>query len=586
MANAECQSVAASFVKATAAVQAGLAAHHAGRVAEAVDHYRTALRHHPAEPNALYLLGMAELASGRAAAGEALLRRALAAHPDFPHAHFDLGVALVARGALEEGIAHQRRAVVQRPQDARMGLALGAALAKHGRPDEAIEYFSAVLSRQPDHIDAAHHLGLALTDTDDVDAALTLLSQVRAARPDSADIHNNLGAAFYAQYRLDAAEDCYHRAIALDTTLSVAHNNLGVLLRDTGRITESIETLRRAIVLAPDDPEPHHNLAMSLLLAGDLEEGWTEYEWRWGTRAQRKAQRHFAQPLWHGEDLAGGTLLLHAEQGLGDTLQFCRYIPRAAQRARVVLEVQPPLVHLLSGLPGAAAIVAQGDALPPFDAQLPLMSLPLAFGTLLDTIPAAVPYLHPQDDVVAVWRDRLREPGRLRVGLAWAGAARAHDIRLARVDRRRSLRLADLLPLADVPGVTFFSLQKDDPGKQAAADGPAFALRDWTSALNDFADTAALVAALDLVITVDTAVAHLAGALGRPVWMLNRFDTCWRWLVDRDDSAWYPTLRQFRQTRPGDWSVPLHAMRDALARLASGADRRDTPLAVSCGRST
>lgn len=568
--------VASGVVKATAAVEAGLAAHHAGRFTEAASHYRTALRHNPAEPNALYLLGMTELALGHTDRGETLLRRALGAYPDFPHAHFDLGVALVARGALEEGIAHQRCAVALRPQDVRMRHALGATLLKHGLPEQAIECFRAVLQQQPGHFDAMHHLGVALTDIDDVPSALQMLLEVRAARPEAADIHNNIGTAFYAQYRLDAAEDSYRRAITLQPTLSLAHNNLGVLLRDTGRIAESIEALRRAIALAPNDPEPHHNLAMSLLLAGHLEEGWAEYEWRWGTRTQKGAQRRLAQPLWRGEDLAGGTLLLHAEQGLGDTLQFCRYVVLAAQRARVVLEVQPPLARLLSGLPGAAVVVAQGDALPQFDVQMPLMSLPRVFGTRLDTIPAAVPYLRPRDDAVAAWRERLREPGKLSVGLAWAGAARSHDVRLARVDRRRSLRLADFLSLAEIPGVAFVSLQKDDPRSQAAAHGAAFALHDWTPELNDLADTAALVAALDLVITVDTAVVHLAGALGRPVWMLNRFDTCWRWLVGRDDSAWYPTLRQFRQAQPGDWSAPLRAVRDALARLASCADRRDT----------
>jgi tetratricopeptide (TPR) repeat protein len=579
----ECHRVGPDVVKATAAVQAGLAAHHAGRVAEAASHYRTALGHNPVEPNALYLLGMTELASGHAAEGETLLRRALAAHPDFPHAHFDLGVALVARGALEEGIAHQRRAVASRPQDVRMCHALGAALLKYGEPAQAVACFRAVLTQQPDHLDALHHLGVALTDTDDVPAALPALSRVRTARPESAHIHNNIGTAFYAAYQLDAAEDSYRHAITLDPTLSLAHNNLGVLLRDIGRITDSIKALRRAIALAPDDAEPHHNLAMSLLLSGNLEEGWTEYEWRWGTRAQKLARRHFTQPLWRGQELERGTLLLHAEQGLGDTLQFCRYVPQAAQRARVVLEVQPPLVRLLSGLPGAAAVIAQGDALPPFDAQIPLMSLPLAFGTRLDTIPASVPYLRPAQDAMVAWRERLCDPGKLRVGLAWAGAARSHDVRLARVDRRRSVRLSDLLPLADVPGVVFVSLQKDDPGSQAAAHGAAFALRDWTADLQDFADTAALVSALDLVITVDTAVAHLAGALGRPVWMLNRFDTCWRWLAGRDDSPWYPTLRQFRQAQPGDWSVPLRAARDALAQLASRADRRDTDHAVGHG---
>jgi hypothetical protein len=267
-------------------------------------------------------------------------------------------------------------------------------------------------------------------------------------------------------------------------------------------------------------------------------------------------------------------LLLHAEQGLGDTLQFCRYAPLAAARARVVLEVQAPLARLLSSLPGVSQVIARGEALPAFDAQAPLLSLPRAFGTTIETVPARVPYLAADPDQAAAWGRRLAALPGLKVGLCWAGEPRAGFPELAAIDARRSISLAALAPLAKVAGVSFVSLQKGAPAAQAADPPPPMALFDYTAELADFADTAALVENLDLVISVDTSVAHLAGAMARPVWLLNRFDTCWRWLLDRQDSPWYPTLRLFRQTTPGDWTSVIADLRQALHILASARTQK------------
>ena len=263
--------------------------------------------------------------------------------------------------------------------------------------------------------------------------------------------------------------------------------------------------------------------------------------------------------LWRGEAIGDRTILLHAEHGLGDTLQFCRYVPLMV--CRIILEVQAPLVRLLSRLPGVMQIVARGDKLPPFDLHCPLLSLPHAFGTTLDTIPAGMPYLSADPALAANWQERLLGLDGLRIGLVWAGGRRFKD------DRRRSIALKTLAPLGDVSGVSFVSLQKDEAAAQAADPPHGMMLHDFTTDLHDFEDTAALVVNLDLVISVDTAVAHLAGALGKPVWLLNRCDTDWRWLLNRDDSPWYPTLRQFRQSRPGDWNSAICAARDALQRL-------------------
>ena len=272
-------------------------------------------------------------------------------------------------------------------------------------------------------------------------------------------------------------------------------------------------------------------------------------------------------------------VLVHAEQGLGDTLQFCRYVPLVAAGSKLVLEVQAPLRRLLSGLPGIAAIVARGDRLPPYDAHAALLSLPLLVGTRLPTIPCEIPYLAADPRDCARWRQRLGGLSGLRVGLVWAGGFRPDQPWAAAVDRRRSMALAQMAPLAAIAGVSFLSLQKGEPAGQALSPPAGMVLHDFTAELADFTDTAALIEALDLVISVDTAVAHLAGALGKPVWLLNRFDTCWRWLLDRDDSPWYPSLRQFRQPVAGDWASVMAAVSAALAALVR--DGRSTGAAPS-----
>jgi hypothetical protein len=334
-----------------------------------------------------------------------------------------------------------------------------------------------------------------------------------------------------------------------------------------GRYEEAMPCLERAIGLRPDLAIIHWNRAIALLLEGRLTEGWAEAEWRFAyTPALR---RDFPQPAWDGRsDLAGRTILLHAEQGLGDAIQFCRYAPMVAARGggdRVVLECQPELAALLTTAPGVAQVVRRGDPLPPFELHCPLLSLPHRFGTTLATIPAAVPYLTPDPDKVRAWQSRLAAdgPGR-KVGLAWAGSPGHAN------DRQRSCRLSDFAPLANVPGVTFYSLQLGPTGEQATNPPPGLRLLDPTADLRNFADTAALVANLDLVISVDTAVVHLAGALAKPTWVLLPFNPDWRWLRDREDSPWYPTMRLFRQSERGNWKSTIERVASELRELQRG----------------
>ncbi|WP_158742063.1 tetratricopeptide repeat protein [Acidisphaera sp. L21] len=395
--------------------------------------------------------------------------------------------------------------------------------------------------------------------TGQLDAAAASYSRALSMAPGNAEIANNLGVALWGLDRLDDATAAFCRAIHLHPDFAEAHNNLGTALRDSGLPDEARRCFETAVEIRPDYAQAHGNLGMAMLAEGDYPAGWAEYEWRWRIPAVGDPGLRFGRPRWRGEDMPGRRLLIHAEQGLGDTLQFCRLGTAAAARGLAVSLVVPqPLVRLLQGLEGVT-VAGPEDPLPHFDLICPMMSLPLALGLTLDTIPSPVPYLWADDGVAATWAARLHSIAgpKLRVGVAWSGNAR-----LA-ADRRRSVAPALLARLADIEDVQFISLQKG--GASAPAEMNVI---DWMHLVGDFADTAALVANLDLVIAVDSAVAHLAASLGKPIWLLDRLDSCWRWLAGRRDSPWYPTLRIYRQSRAGVWDDVLDAVTYDLYQLA------------------
>jgi|SRR5579859_717665 len=439
---------------------------------------------------------------------------------------------------------------------------------QQGNALEAVNLITKALAIEPNRPEAHNNLGVALRELGRPAEAEASYREALRLRPDYPEAHNNLGNVLSDLDRLTEAEASYREALRLLPDCPEIHNNLGGALSDLGCTAEALACYETALAIRPDDVSAHFGRSRVLLLRGEYAEGWREFEWRWrGGTAEEIKLRGFAEPQWQGENVAGKTLLLHAEQGFGDTLQFCRYASLVGATARVILEVQPPLVRLCSTLAGVAQVVARGERLPAFDLHCPLMSLPLAVRTTLNTIPSGVPYLAADPELVAEWRERLAGLDGLRVGLVWAGSLRLEP-ELSAIDRRRSITLAMMAPLGEASGVNFISLQKGAPAAQSANATLGLALYDFTANLRDFADTAALIEALDLVISVDTSVAHLAGALGKPIWLLNRFDTCWRWLLDRDDSPWYPQLRQFRQPGPGDWNSVMCAVRDALQRRA------------------
>jgi tetratricopeptide (TPR) repeat protein len=368
--------------------------------------------------------------------------------------------------------------------------------------------------------------------------------------------------------RFDEAEASLREALTLRPDLAEAHFDLGNVLYSLGRTAEAQASYRTALRLQPDMGRVHFRLGMALLKAGQFEPGWKEFERRW---LLDPAIAPTGKPAWNGEPIGERVLLLftHEDEGYGDTIQFCRYVPQIAPRAgKLIVTARPALLRLLSRLPGVSEVIASGGPLPSFDVHCSHMRLPYIVGTTLQNIPAATPYLAADPNEVAAWRQRLGAPSGLRVGLCWSGQRSRAPGYLA-WNHRRSIALETLEPLAKISAVQWISLQTDPPAQDGAAR-ERLQLQDFTADLHDFSDTAALIENLDLVISVDTAVAHLAGALGKPVWLLNPFDACWRWLLDREDSPWYPTLRQFRQPAPWDWQSVISRVHEALQRVAAG----------------
>ncbi len=419
---------------------------------------------------------------------------------------------------------------------------------------------------QPAYPEAHFNLGNALAALGRRDEALAAYREAVRLRPDYAEALGNLGLALTEARRPGEAAVLLRQAARLRPGLAEAHNNLGLALTALGRFAEAEAAFEQALRLRPGEAATRWNLSLALLQAGDYGRDWAEYEARW--LRPGCGPRPFAAPPWDGAPLEGRTVLLWCEQGLGDAIQFVRYAPLVRNRGgRVALECPGPLAALLRGAAGVDAVVAEGGPRPPFDVQAPLLSLPRLLGTTLTTVPAAVPYLAPDAALVGEWRRRLEGLPGFRVGVCWQGNP-YHPW-----DHHRSVPLGHFAPLAGVPGVRLVALQKEFGREQAATLGGRFAVADFGEELGRppacFLDTASLVACLDLVVTADTAVAHLAGALGRPVWVvLPASFVDWRWLRDRDDSPWYPTTRLFRQEKLGDWGPVFARVAGALRRAA------------------
>lgn len=497
--------------------------------------------------------------AGRLEQAEVLYRLVLQNAPDHPVALHSLGVLFSQRGENQLAVELVRKAIASNPQMPQYYNTLGLVFEKLGKSDEAVKAYQEATRLAPDFAEAFHNMAIVLQSQGYLDAAIENCEKTMSIRPDYAHAYNTIGYCLDMQGRDDEAIENYSKAIQLAPDYTEAYNHLGTIHAAHGRFDEAIESYRCAIRIDPDYAEAHWNLAPALLVTGRLAQGFKEYQWRLSTDlGMLTYPHHYEQPRWDGRPFVGKRLLVHYEQGLGDTINFVRYVPMVKQRGgTVILEVRKPLYNLLRGFEGVDELIeASFDSKPEvdFDLYVSLMDLPWIFGTTLETIPADVPYIFADPAEVEFWRSRLSGPG-FKVGIAWSGSP------LYERNHLRACKLADFTKLSAINGVKLYALQKGQPANQIAALAGRIPVVNLGEQFDDFSDTAAAIENLDLIISTDTSVPHLAAAMGKPVWLLLCCASEWRWLLNRDDSPWYPTVRLFRQKQANQWD-------DVFSRVA------------------
>ena len=571
-----------------------------GRFEEAVASFERSLAIHPDQPATLQNLAEAQSRCGRTEQAIATFRRVVTLAPNSVRAHMELAQALVAKQNVAEAVAHWQQVARLTPGDARVHFELAAALARVGRMREAKQEYCRALELKPDSAETCVNLGGVCIKLNELDEAVEYFQRAIGLRPNFAEAHLNLGCALTRQHKTSESIEALQTAIRLNPELSEAHNNLGIALAADARYAEAVGSYEQAIVrrpdnvdaiynlgiahlkqgmvasaldhfeqaleLRPDYAEAHHNRSAALLLSENFDEGLAEYEWRFRSRDYGPFKMRW--PAWDGGDLTDRTIVLIAEQGLGDSIQFIRYASLVKDRgARVVVEC-PGLLHaLLARTPGVDQWITPETPPPEADCCVPLLSLPHRLETRFETIPAEVPYVFADPDLVDTWQSRLAEHAGLRIGIAWQGNPRCPE------DRFRSIPLSAFEPLAKLPDVCLVSLQKGHGAEQLDDVRGSWPLVDFGDELDAtggaFMDTAAIMKNLDLVVTSDTAAAHLAGALGVPVWVALPYVPDWRWLLECDDSPWYPTMRLFRQTKWGRWDDVFRGIAAEVQTLAA-----------------
>ena len=548
------------------AIQIALSHYQAGRLQQSEAICRQLLAHDPNQADALHLLGLIAH-QVRHPDAAALIRRAIALQPHNAIAYGNLALVLQSQAKWDEAMECSRQALALQPNLPEAHYNLGYAFHVKGELEEAAACYRRALALRPDFTLPYLNLGAALKMLGRTDEAIGVYRRGLELEPNSAALFNNLADALREDGQNEESAEYCRRAIALDPKYPEPQLNLGNALVNQNRFREGINSYRRAIALRPDYAEAHSNLSMALLTIGQFEEGWREHEWRWRKPGFPSVARHFAQPQWDGSNLNGRAILLHGEQGLGDAMQFVRFAPHVQRRGgRVIIECKPALLRLFQNAVelGADSVVVQDEqgAAPPvaFDVHIPLLSLPLALGMFDPAkMPSPVPYLHADPVAEQQWRELMPEGDkRLKVGLTWVGSGVHVD------DRTRSIDLETLAPLRAVMCSSTACRLATAPNRPPIPR-PAWSSIDLTSRISDFADTAGLVSQLDLVICVDTSVAHLAGAMGKPAWVMLPFRPDYRWLLDREDTPWYPTMRLFRQQTQDDWD-------EVVARVAKALD--------------
>jgi tetratricopeptide (TPR) repeat protein len=534
-----------------------------GRLREAEKIYTRVLKAVPDHFDALNMLGIVKAQLGRMGEAHRLLSAAVRINPREPGAWANLGQVLHALKRNQEAAECLDKARALAPDDVGILNQHANAMLSLGRREEALEEFRLVLARVPQHTEARVNSGIAHAALGASERAVAEFDSALSIAPGHLPAHYNRGLALHDLGHYAAALDALGRVVASAPEHAAAWLGRGRALAALNRLNEAMASYGNAGAIRKEDPDVHFSEAMALLALGDYRRGFEKYEARW-RRTGMPAQKSRGRPLWLGEyPLAHKTVLLHAEQGFGDTIQFARYVPLlAATGAKVVLEVQSELTALMARLDGGAQIIGRGEAPPPFDVHCPLGSLPLALRTEPDTVPAEIPYLSADEASLAKWSARIGALARPRIAIAWSGNSNHFN------DRNRSIPFAQLAPLFSAPA-RFVGVQRDvrsEDGDRLASEGRVMHLG---SELANFTDTAAAIALADLVISADTAVAHLAGAMGRPLWVLIPFQPDWRWTLDGETSPWYPTARLFRQSSLGDWDGVIARVAAELGRFMS-----------------
>lgn len=539
----------------------GVVFHEQERFDEAIELYERAIANEPKYADAHYNRGNALKELERYEEALASYEDSIALSPNHAESHFNKGNALKDLKRFEEALASYNKAISLKPNYADANINKGNVLQELGCLEEAVHNFNQAITVNPRSEKSWLGLGIALRELKQSEESLLAFDKAIQFKPDYAEAYCNKGLTLQNLRHFDEAVTCYDQAILLKPDYADAFCNKGACLSDLRKIEEGIACVERAIEIDPQHIHAHWNKSLFHLLSGNLKTGWQEYEWRWDMLEKEKKHtpRVFTQPLWLGkESIQGKTILLHAEQGLGDTLQFCRYASLVANLgATVILEVQAPLGKLLSNLEGVSQVVAPGEPLPQFDYQCPLLSLPLALKTEIDNIPALAKYLVSDEKKLAHWQSILGEKKLPRVGIVWSGnAGYGNDI-------NRSISLNDLIDhLPD--NCEYISLQKEIRDTDRQILNLDKKIRHFGGAFQDFLDTAALCDSMDLVISVDTSVAHLAGALGKPTWIMLPHNSDWRWLLEREDSPWYPSVKLYRKPTTGSWDAIMSRIQKDL----------------------
>ena len=520
----------------------------------------------------LYNTALKYYYAGRLVEAEELCRQVLQQQPDCVEAMNLLGIMAYQKNKLEESISYYQNILTIQPDHYKAHNNLGNVLQAQGKLDAAVNSYQQALAFKPDYFEACSHLGNVFHEQGKLQEAIASFQQALSLNPNYPEAYNNLGNVFQSQEKLEKAIAYYQKALDIKPNYNEAYNNLGTALKGQGRLEESLHCFNRALENNPDYQEAHWNRAIALLSSGDLKRGFAEYdEYRWRVRSiYFKAPDCFPKPIWDGSNLDGKIILLHTDDGFGDTIQFIRYAPLVAQRGgRVILACPKPLMRLLTTIPGIEQLLEGKNALPEeFHVHAPLLSLPHCLGTTLESIPNHIPYitLPNSENWAASNAPFLPEhpPGTLlKVGFVWATGGRERSGDLTANDKR-SCPSSLFLKLLSLPGICLYSLQVGRWATEINEFNGENRLQNLSSQIEDFADTAALIDQLDLVISVDTGVVHLAGAMGRPVWTLLAFDPDWRWMRERENSPWYPSMRLFRQQQSGDWESVFEQVVQAL----------------------